>query len=395
MPVRIIEWKNKDEKIEKRWLADFIFRGKRIRRSGFSTKRQAQIWIDKERLLLEEDYFNNRKKSNSTLTVKEFLGEWLDAIQSGNTGRSPVERGTYTDYESSCRLHILPYMGEKIISELTALNVVALRSTLIGKVSRLKAQRTLKHLRVALNYGVQAGHVTFNAADKIRIEDDKRTDRRVKLISREEMRAILHELERRANLEPHRWVRFATLFIVLQGTGMRISEARALKWSAVDLDAALVHIHQRADGWGKLGNVKSRAAYRTITLDSFQIAWLRRWRTVMPIPSCELVFPNTQGKVDSRENLYHRFWKPLCVALGMTTAEGTPNFAFHATRHFRVSELIASGADVREIMGEIGHANGNLIFSTYGHLFPDDLKKRHARAQEIADRLTCDKSVNL
>ncbi len=197
---------------------------------------------------------------------------------------------------------------------------------------------------------------------------------------------LLDELGRRAERLPGEWAGFATLFFLLQGTGLRISEARGLVWDAVDLDQKVLEVRQRADAKSHLGRVKSRAAYRIVVLDGKTAAWLTRWRPHCPKGELGLVFPNQRGRPESYQNLYHRRWKPLCGDLGLLDAAGTPLFAFHSARHYRVSELIHVGANVREIMGEIGHASSALTLDRYGHLFPEELSLRRERAERIAEQ---------
>src|SRR5262249_51608763 len=77
----------------------------------------------------------------------------------------------------------------------------------------------------------------------------------------EEVRAILHAAT-------GRW---RPLVIVAAFTGLRASELRGLRW--IDLELTLpigrLHVRQRLDQWGKAGQPKSKAGYRTIPLSEY------------------------------------------------------------------------------------------------------------------------------
>jgi len=48
-----------------------------------------------------------------------------------------------------------------------------------------------------------------------------------------------------------------------------------------------------------------------------------------------------------------------------------PGFRYHDLRHYFVSLLIASGADVKVGQARLRHASAKTTLDTYGHLWPD------------------------
>lgn len=65
-------------------------------------------------------------------------------------------------------------------------------------------------------------------------------------------------------------------------TGMRASELHGLTWKDVKLDAAMVHIRQRADAWRNMGPPKSAAGTRDIPLVPMAVNALRQWQENCP-----------------------------------------------------------------------------------------------------------------
>lgn len=399
MSVTKRSWVGANGKKQSTWAVTFYaddengFR-QRHRKAGFDTRREAEEWERHEFERLKQARLTPAEKALE-LTVGELAHEWLNAIQKGHSERPPVEPLTYKKYEITVRVHIKPRIGDKPLTRFDQQAAQAFRKRLLEEVSRTSAQTILLHLRTMLNYGVEQGYLLFNPAAAVRVVGDTRTKKTLKMPTRAEMRAIVAELERRADTS-REWLRFATLYMLLQGTGLRISEARGLPWSAVNLDEGYLDVVQRADNAGQIGRVKSKAAIRRIPLDDTCLAWLKRWKPQAYPSQLELVFATSGGLPLNKSNLHHREWMTVCKSVGiaMQKSDGkwTTPFGFHGARHFRVSALIDSGANTKEIMDEIGHAKSSLTFDTYGHLFPDDLAKRRERANRIAESLVTQQS---
>ena len=113
-------------------------------------------------------------------------------------------------------------------------------------------------------------------------------------------------------------------------TGMRASELRGLTWADVDLEAGAIHVTQRADAWRTIGPPKSKAGRRTIPLTPIVIntlrAWseqCRRWKERKEdAGELRYVFPNGLGRIESYQNILHRFFEPLQVACGVAVDTG-------------------------------------------------------------------------
>lgn len=385
MAVLQITVKNAERITTEVWQATFYLEGKRYRKQGFDSKRQAQRWIVDEQIRISKQ-LDLALNSPANRTVGDFLDDWIDVVEKGLNGKPKLERTTLVDYKSVVQLHLKPIIGTEKLESFTPPHVARAREELLATRSRHIAQRSLKYLRMALNYAVERGYLTVNPAQTVRITAiSSREEKQIVIPTREEMRTLLEGVEKIATDKPKQWMRFATMFNLLQGTGMRISEARGLTWDALDLKAGFISIRQRADRFNKIGKVKSRAGLRRVTLDDQVIEALNRWKPLCPASDLKLVFPNGSGNVESYANIFTREWVPLCVGLKLTeeTGEGA-KYGLHAIRHYRVSELIAHGANIRTIMGQVGHATSAITQDTYGHLFEEDLVQHRDMSNKIA-----------
>ena len=374
------------------WAATFYDEsGKRHRKQGFDTKRLAETWEQEERQRLVTSAL---KPAEVEIHITTLCEEWLYASEQGLGERRAIDKGTLADYELSVRLYIKPLIGAALVSALTPPGVIKFRKALLEMTSRKKAQRVLRHLRIALNYAVEIGYIKGNPAQSIKIVADTREDDKVKIPSRIEMNLLLNALEvkvteeTKAEHKDRPWLRFMALFRVLQGAGFRISEARGLAWDSVDLNRGVIAVCQRADKWGLLGPPKSKSAYRQVVVSDAVLDALRKWKPHCAASEHNLVFPSRDGKPLLYGNMYKLWWKPLCRDARLLDENELPKYGFHSARHFRASEKIAVGANVLQVKKEIGHANSATTLDIYGHLFPEDLEKQREQAEEIERKLS-------
>ena len=186
--------------------------------------------------------------------------------------------------------------------------------------------------------------------------------------------------------------RWRSLLVTEIFTGMRASELRGLRWEDVDLGRKLIHIHQRADAWGIMGEPKSEAGERTIPMTPMVANVLKEWKLTCPRRDrgkkgkddpgmLDLVFPNGVGNVETHGNICNRGFYPLQIVAGLAEdrgekdAEGQPilraKYGFHCLRHFFASWLLAEGFSLKKGQGLLGHATMAMTADTYGHLLPD------------------------
>jgi integrase len=103
---------------------------------------------------------------------------------------------------------------------------------------------------------------------------------------------------------------YETLFVLLALTGLRISEAIALRWSDLVLDDGRPRVRvRRALVGGVLAAPKSRHGVRTIALAEDLVTRLRAARPRHPQPG-DLVFPNDHGGPQCPNNLRNRVLAP-------------------------------------------------------------------------------------
>ncbi|WP_431973964.1 tyrosine-type recombinase/integrase [Micromonospora haikouensis] len=151
---------------------------------------------------------------------------------------------------------------------------------------------------------------------------------------------------------------------VAMTTGARRSELCALRWSAVDLDAAVLTLRSAlyVDDAGKLREKDTKThQQRRVALDAETVEVLRD-----QLARCEerasalglslagdgYVFsPDPDGGRPLVPDTATQRFSRMAARLGMTTN-------LHALRHYSATELIAAGVDVRTVAGRLGHGGG-------------------------------------
>ncbi len=154
---------------------------------------------------------------------------------------------------------------------------------------------------------------------------------------------------------------------MLAATGVRISEALALRWGDLVLDGEhpVVRV-RRAYVRSKFKAPKSKYGRRQIPIDVELVRSLRRARAA-DVEDRSLVFCTPDGRPLHYGNLLKRAFRPAAEEAGVPWA------GFHTLRHTCASRLFAAGRNAVQVQRWLGHHSPAFTLSTYVHLLDDDL----------------------
>ncbi len=168
------------------------------------------------------------------------------------------------------------------------------------------------------------------------------------------------------------------LLVLLATTGLRISEALALRWHHVDLDKRLILVRERLDtAHMKVGRLKSKAARRDIPMPKSTMEIFSTYRGASSFAGeTDLVFCGLQGQFLNSSNIRARFMPKLYAAVSarLTPSDRFGDCGFHPLRHYAISAWIAAGLNAKTVQTYAGHASINITMDTYGHLFTEKTK---------------------
>jgi len=345
------------------WIVAYLHKGRQHIKT-FVTKKAAEKW--KAEMTVEVGKGMHTPASTS-ITVAAAGERWIEQAEVDG-----LEAGTVQVYRGHLRYHILPFLGDVKLADLSAVGVQDFRNRLIREGrSQAMAQKVTTSLGSIIGHAMVLGLASRNPVreanqhgarrQRLAKRHQKRLEVGVDLPTKDELRTILGAAT----------ARWRPLIVTVIFTGIRASEARGLTWDAVDLDRAVLTVKQRADRWNTIGSPKSATSQREIPLAPIVVNTLKEWRLTCPKGPLGLVFPDDDGRVAPLIRYRYQALGKLQKALGMCEDAHNPKYAMHAFRHACASLWIEQGTfSPKKIQAMLGHSTLAMTYDRYGHLFP-------------------------
>lgn len=392
MSVRKREWTTPKGDNKFAWVVDYVdTKGKR-RLKTFAKKKDADAFAATASVEVRE---GNHVADSDSVTVAKAAEFWMrDGDAQG------LERSTLDQRRQHIDLHIVPFIGQALLSKLTVPATRSFQDELrhAGR-SPAMVRKVMTSLSSLMSDALERGLSARNPVREMRAKRAKTRDRAqekrlkgklkvgVDIPSREEAKAFVADLS-------DKW---RPLFMTAVFTGMRASELRGLRWSNVDLERKRIHVIERADRFNDMGRPKSAAGERFIPIPPMVVNALREWKLACPRALVmekgqerlvlDLVFPNGSGKVESLANIINRGLVPMMIKAGVSYDTGELDdkgqriikakyTGMHSLRHFYASWCINRSEDgglglpPKVVQERLGHSTIAMTLDTYGHLFP-------------------------
>lgn len=197
---------------------------------------------------------------------------------------------------------------------------------------------------------------------RVALPSEEGTERLVPY-SPEEIEAIAGHLPERLRLLPY----------LQAGVGPRIAEALALRVpDDVDMLGRVVRVRQQLHPTKRTREpLKSRASKRDVPLPTTTSERIARHIEAYGLGPDGELFVQDDGELW----LYNRVRVHMVNAIEAASSRRNAGGPTHAYRHAYASVLLAAGESVVAVAERLGHANGGLVLSTYGHLLSDAADK--------------------
>ncbi len=265
MSVRKRVWKGPAGELKEAWVVDYVDQHGDRHLKTFSKKRDANAYHAIVGVAVRAGVHTADSKS---VTIARAAELWLESRDAAG-----LERATIVTYREHAHLHITPILGALKLSQLTVPLVRGFEDRLRqnGRSSTMvrNVRRSLGAILAdAQERGLVAQNVVYSLRRKQhsgRAEGTGKLKIGIDIPAPAEIRAIVGTLGGR----------YRSLLLTAIFTGLRASELRGLRWDDVDLKNGELHVHQRADRYGKMGRPKSEAGERTVPLLPMVVAALR------------------------------------------------------------------------------------------------------------------------
>ena len=182
--------------------------------------------------------------------------------------------------------------------------------------------------------------------------------------------------EARRLLEAARGDRLQALYELAIATGLRQGELLALRWSDLDLDAAVLRVErtlQRTKNGLRFGPPKTKSSRRSVALPTRTVRGLRAHRARQAEERIAigaawldgaLVFTTERGSPIEASNLRRRSFQPLLIRAGLESIR------FHDLRHTAATLMLEQGIHPKVVSEMLGHSRISTTLDLYSHVTP-------------------------
>ncbi len=290
------------------------------------------------------------------MTYKDWLADWLE-----NYVKLSSKTNTYSIYKLVCTQHIVPYLGQKQLSELSVVDlqklVAALQTNgniLTGKgLSAGSINLVVAVVQNSLKTAHLAGLTPFYFANRIKRPRCEPT--RVKCFTAAEQKKIEQYVFRSGK---------GKLFgiVLCLYTGLRIGELLALTWQDIDFSQKVLRVSKTcrdggvSGGGRSIGSPKTPCSCRVIPIPDRLLCHLKKLKSSC---NCNYVVSSRGKPIFVRS--YQRTFALLLKKLGI------PHKGFHSLRHTFATRALECGVDVKTLSELLGHKNANVTLNRYAH----------------------------
>jgi integrase len=348
------------------WRAAYVGPDRRKRSKTFQRKVDAERWLRDQLAVIDRGQWVD--PAAGKVTFDAWSEQWLAGLD--------VKPKTAAGYRELLGSLVLPAFGGTPLARITPAQCRSWVSNLTARglsASRVRQARGV--LRQVLEMAVHDGLIPRNPVDGVKPPTIRSAERRYLSVD---------EVEELAGAVDARVPGSGLIVEVLAWVGLRWGELVALRRGRVDTDRRRITVAEAATevaGELTFGSPKTHEI-RTVTAPA-SVADALAVR-LEGMDADDLVFKAPHGGPLRGSNWRLRVWRP---ALASTAID--PRLVPHELRHTAASLMIASGASIKVVQRQLGHASASMTLDRYGHLYDDDLDALSGALDRLRiDRIT-------
>ena len=334
--------------------------GKRRTKTGFKTAKQANHWAAQN--IVDQNDGSWIDPTSGKITIGQLGAEWLE-------NQTHLKPSTMRVTESTWRVHVEPEWGHRPVASIRPSEVQTWVSRLSGGATTVRNAHGI--LAKILDVAVMDKRIPANPARGVKLPTKGKG---VKVyLTAGQLHRLVDECGDQGDL------------IYLLGTsGVRFGEAVALRVKDVDFLRRRINIARNAVtvkqdviiGTPKTGEERTVAVAEDV-LAALSVRCRGKSRN-------DLLWTRRDGgllRTLGHNSFFHN-------ALRRIQADD-PEFPWltpHGLRHVAAGLMVSSGANVKVVQRQLGHASATMTLDRYADLFDDDLDGVAARMEEILTR---------
>lgn len=276
--------------------------------------------------------------------------------------RPSSKQRTFEQYSRAIQIHILPYLGNIELADLTPLVLQKFITGLTengnkrtGKgLSPNFVKTILSVIQNSLKTAHLVGYLPEYSANKIKRPKPK--EKQVECFSAGEQKKI-EEAALSAEKD-----KYCGIVLCLY-TGLRIGELLALTWNDIDFDKSVLSVSKTCHDGSENGKhiriidtPKTENSRRQIPLSKTILKLLKQMKKRS---KCEFVIADGEKPIFIRS--YQRTFELFLKKLKL------PHKGFHSLRHTFATRALECGMDVKSLSEILGHKNAMITLNRYAH----------------------------
>lgn len=364
---RIEEYTTKKGKL---YRSRITINGKRYTKAGFTTKRDANTWIDR----LKKSKIEGTLSDPNGITFSAYAKHFIDHQHGLEHKRKTIE-----GYESILSYHLLPYFKNKRIRSITTIDVNIFFDSLAKEGLAVKTKRNIRNvLNGIMVLAVQENVIGFNPLTKIPVfRETKKENRRA--LTGEEVHQLLHALdayyEKKKNYKSVNMLIYPYVYLAIY-TGARRGELCALTWDDIDAEKCTVSINKSINEHLDIEVPKTTNAYRVNVIPKDVMAKLLPFKD----SKCNKVFHTCTGEYIKPSNIARAFRNILKFG-------SLPHIRLHELRHTLATLALQAGVPITDISKQLGHASISTTLDFYSHASNESSENVVKGFSEIVDNI--------
>lgn len=345
--------------------------GKSRTKQGFRTKDEAKAWADKNAVAVRDGGWID--PTLGEVTVGDLAETWKQSW-------AHLKPATQSINESTWRIHVEPKWGDRRIKTIRKSEVQVWLGGIKRHTSGADPQPTDDpaspttvrncHMVLAqiLDIAVDDRMIPVNPARGVKLP--KKSPAVKAYLTPAQLERLVRECGDMGDL------------IALLGTaGLRYGEATALRVGDVDFLRRRIRVERnvRVTKDGPVFGSPKTGERRTVAITSWVAEMLER-RTRCKSKE-DLLWTSTSGS--PLRPLGHTSFFAHAVKRCQRADPGFPALTPHGLRHVAAGLMVGSGASVKVVQRQLGHASAAMTLDTYADLFDDDLDSVATRMDEV------------